>query len=152
MTKPKAIIVDIDWCLLLSKDGTAPYEEGYKSNINIQTHILSYMVQNTEKMDCEIILLTARQERLRRDTEVQLERHYYWSEWKYAWGIYSKLIMNDLPKVSGRVYKAHEYKRIKTRELKEKYDIILAIDDCPANIMMFQAEGIPTLQCTFEPK
>ena len=149
----KAIICDIDGCLLYTShifdevkaqglEGSQKWEY-FNKNANRDcvkfNYALSEILFNFYNQGFAIILLTARVESIRNQTRSKITYENILAGCNYKYSLYMR-DENDNGTPS------HESKLKHLKELKEKYFIILAIDDEDENCKMFQENGILTMK------
>ena len=149
--KRKGIIIDLDDCLFDSRHlgkylpERADDREGWdlfqekmndcKVNEYIDTLIKAFMYET----HCEIIFITGREgnKRMKEITEENLKKLGY-------------LIDNVYYRKEGDYRRSAEVKKeIYLEHIRNKYNVLFAIDDDVENIKMFQKLGINTLHCRY---
>lgn len=144
--KQKAIICDIDGCLLdtlnihkqieeLGLTGALKWRYFEAGANDIKTVKFNRNLANVLKTFADtgikIILLTARSEAIRYSTKLRLD---YEINAAFSY----KLLMRSM----GDSNDPHIVKYLHLKKILEEYDVILAIDDEDANLKMFAANGI----------
>lgn len=152
--KPKAVICDIDGCLLDSQ-GVLEEAELNTTNSNDKwryfekyandrdkvafNYALGDILNNLRNGGYKIIFSTARSEAIKIGTRIRL---------KTELGFTGDLYMRPLDNFdSSADVKA---KHLKT--IRNYYDVLMAIDDDESNIKMFSESGLQTLKCTIKKK
>lgn len=144
MRKPKAVICDIDGCLLdtraILKEATEKttndaekwrYFEAYANDRNKVpfNYILGEVLNSLRDSGYKIIFSTARSEAIKVNTKIRLR-----SELGFMGDLYMRAL-DDLGPAD-----QVKYKHLK--QIREYYDPQIAIDDEDANINMFSGNGL----------
>lgn len=131
--KHRAIIVDIDGVIL-----QCPYwqdmEDFYK-NLDqcVAVDWAVYLVNYIQQQGIKIIFLTARDEKCKIQTNIQLRQLF---DFKYD------LYMRK----RGDLRIDWEIKQDYLKEIQEKYNVLFSIDDNASNCEMYRRNNIPSLQ------
>ena len=133
--KEQAIICDIDGVLVEYVE--YPSNDDFYKNIK-EYVIIPVMVDLVDLLSYQykILFVTARQEEYREFTYNQLAPIFCYDDSKFD--LYMRK-QKDLRSTD-------DIKQDLLKELLQKYDIKLAIDDDPFNIMMYKRNGIPTME------
>lgn len=150
--KKKAIICDIDGCLLdtgfifkeIEAQGLTGSEKWdyfhKKANLDeVKFNIaLSEILYGFYDQGFDIILLTARSEEIRNQTRSKITYENILAGFNYKFTLYMRHLGDCSP--------SHESKAKYIDFLKAKYSIVLAIDDDDANCKMFNENNILTMK------
>ena len=148
----QAIICDIDGCLF---DTGWIFEETEKLGLTgeekwdfFHTHINDEKSRTCEQMknfltnviskDMVLIFMTARSEKIRKETEERIYKEICPQRYVHAVFMRSQTNFESSEVVKEQMLKAVIY--------SYGIDVVLAIDDDPKNCAMFESYGIPTLQ------
>lgn len=148
----KAIICDIDGCLLdtgiifkeieaqsLTGNKKWDYFHYWANSDKVSFNVaLSEILFNFFNQGFEIILLTARSEKIRNQTRARITSENILAGLNYKYSLYMRQENDFSP--------SHESKLKHLKELKQKYFIILAIDDDEENCKMFHQNRILTMK------
>jgi FMN phosphatase YigB (HAD superfamily) len=129
--KPTAIIFDMDETLVHITD--KPWLEHETIPLPLQ-QLVNFLWRRYPEAP-KILVVTGRPEKIRYQTEQELLK---------ADIFYDELIMNNIKDERGTV-SGPIFKGLIVKELKEKYDILFAIDDCEDARRAYYAQGIMTL-------
>ena len=129
----KAIICDLDGTLITNPEWDGDLDKFYLNILDgFPNEWCVLLLKGFAKLGIKIIFITARNEKSRSQTVFQLNS---WFDFNY------ELYMRGREDLREDYIIKEEY----VKELLEKYDIILSIDDNPDNCIMFQ-NYFPTLQ------
>lgn len=128
-----AVICDLDGTLIENPDWDGDLEKFYRNILDgFPIEWCEFLVNILAEKKIKILFITARDEKCRSMTIAQLNR---WFDFPY------ELYMRK----NGDLRPDFEVKRDYTIELKEKYNILFAIDDNVNNCIMFRNNGITSL-------
>jgi hypothetical protein len=128
----KAIICDIDGVLIENPDWNGDLETFYKNILDgVGNEWCIYLLKGLVLQGIKILFVTARNERCRRQTKMQLD---FWFGCRY------ELFMRGEDDIREDYLVKQDY----IDEIKRKYDVLFCIDDNPKNCEMFFKE-FPTL-------
>lgn len=130
---PKAIIVDIDGTLAYIKNKERSPFEWNKVGTDKCDSVIADIVRSMELMGYKIIIMSGRDSVCREQTQ-------YWLKDNHLW--YHKLLM----RTEGDMRKDSIIKEELFNEVKDKYNIVLVIDDRPVVCRMWRDLGLNVLQ------
>ncbi len=152
--KPKAVICDIDGCLLDSQ-GVLEEAEANTTNSNDKwryfekyandrnkvafNYVLGNMLNDMRNNGYKIIFSTARSEAIKIATKIRL---------KAELGFMGDLYMRPLDNFDSSA----DVKAMHLKTIKNYYDVRMAIDDDESNIKMFSESGLRTIKYTIKKK
>lgn len=160
---PKAIIVDLDDCLFDSRPLNQYFPKDEKSReewdffqskvseCGVNGHIKE-LIKSMIGFSCiNVIFLTSREARKEvvKETKAAIEslipdaiqNHMRWT-YSPSYQLFMRAEEDYRP--------SEEVKRdLYNSCVKDRYDVLFAIDDCPKNIKMFKSLGINTLRCEY---
>ena len=128
----KVIICDIDGVLIDNPEWNGDLETFYNNILDgVGNEWCIHLLKGLVLQGIKILFVTARNERYRRQTKMQLD---FWFGCRY------ELFMRGEDDLREDYLVKKDY----IDEIKRKYDILFCIDDNPKNCEMF-AENFPTL-------
>lgn len=133
MSKPKAVVVDVDGTLCLMDGGRGPYEYDKCGQDKANPAVVE-LVQVLEKAGYAIVLASGREDTCRRETV----------DWMLAHGVpFSELFMRaakdyrDDREVKAEIYHEH---------IEEHYAVAFVLDDRDKVVTMWRELGLTCLQ------
>lgn len=160
---PKAIIVDLDDCLFDSRPLNKYFPKDEKSReewdlfqskvceCRLNEHILNLVKSMIGFENTTVLFVTSREARkdvVKETTKAILEilpdrifrADSRWSEPSYQLFMRAEEDYRPSEEVKKDLYNSC---------IKDRYNVLFAIDDCPKNIEMFKSLGINTLRCEY---